>query len=67
MHRKPNIQFKFKHNDGTVTDDKEIISESLNQFFINIGPTLVKSIPCINKPPLGSMWDMIMNLYIYNP
>ena len=67
MHRKPNIQSKFKHNDGTVTDDKEIISESLNNFFINIGPTLVKSIPCINKPPLGSMRDMIMESIYLQP
>ena len=47
-HRKPNIQYKFKLNDGTVTDDKKYISESFNNFFINIGPTLAKSISWIN-------------------
>ena len=36
------------------------ISESFINVFLNIGPTLAKSIPCINKSPLGSMGDMIM-------
>ena len=32
-HRKSNIQCKFKLNNGTVTDDKKVISESFNNFF----------------------------------
>ena len=59
-HRKPSIQSKFQLNDGTVSDDKKMITESFNNFFINIGPTLAKSILCINKSPLASMGDMVM-------
>ena len=64
-HRKSNIQCKFKLNNGTVTDDKKVISESFNNFFINIGPTLAKSIPFIDKSPLNSMGDRILgSLYL---
>ena len=64
-HRKSNIQCKFKLNNGTVTDDKKIISESFNNFFINIGPTLAKSIPFIDKSLLNSMGDRILeSLYL---
>ena len=31
-------------NDGSITDDNRVISESFNNFFINIGPILAKSI-----------------------
>ena len=54
-------------NDGTITDDKEIISKSFNNFFIIIGPTLAKSIPCINKSPLGLMGDIIMESIYLQP
>ena len=64
-HRKSNIQCKFKLNNGTVTDDKKVISESFNNFFLNIGPTLAKSIPFIDKSPLSSMGDRVMeSLYL---
>ena len=64
-HRKSNIQCKFKLNNGTVTDDKKVISESFKKFFINIGPTLAKSIPFIDKSPLNSMGDRILeSLYL---
>ena len=40
-------------------------SESFNNFFINIGPTLAKSIPFIDKSPLNSMGDRILeSLYL---
>ena len=32
-HRKPIIQFKFRLNVGSITDDKKVISESFNNFF----------------------------------
>ena len=36
-----------------------------NNFFINIGPTLAKSIPFIDKSPLNSMGDRILeSLYL---
>ena len=42
-------------NDGSITDDKRVISESFNIFFINIGPILAKSIPITKKSPINSM------------
>ena len=66
-HRKPSNQSKFQLNDGTVIDDKKLITESFNNFFINIGPTLAKSIPCINKSPLASMGDMVMESIYLQP
>ena len=66
-HRKPSIQSKFQLNDGTVIDDKKLITESFKNFFINIGPTLAKSFPCLNKSPLASMGDMFMESIYLQP
>ena len=64
-HQKSNIQCKFKLSNGIVTDDKKAISESFNNFFIIIGPTLAKSIPFIDKSLLNSMGDRILeSLYL---
>ena len=50
--KKPVCQSKFKLNTGEVTDDKFIISKRyFNDFFINIGPSLSKSIPHVNCLP----------------
>ena len=44
---------------------KKVISESFNNFFINIGPTLAKSIPFIDKYPLNSMENRLLeSLYL---
>ena len=49
--KKPHIQGRFKIGENLITSDKELISNKFNDFFINIGPTLAKSIPCVNKSP----------------
>ena len=36
-------------SDGSVTENKQIISENFNDFFVNVGPTLAKCIPKIDK------------------
>ena len=38
-----------------MTSDKRLISEKFNDFFVNIGPTLAKRIPIIDKSPLSYM------------
>ena len=42
-----------------ITSDNELISNKFNDFFINIGPTLAKSIPRINKSPLSYLGNRL--------
>ena len=51
--QKTHIQGRFKIGKKLITSDNELISNKFNDFFINIGPTLAKSIPRINKRPVG--------------
>ena len=39
------VQSKFRLPDGSVTENRSLISEKFNDFFINIGPNLAKKIP----------------------
>ena len=50
--QKPHIQGRFKIGENLITSDNELISNKFSEFFINIGPTLAKSIPHVNKSPL---------------
>ena len=50
--QKPHIQGRFKIGENLITIDNELISNKFNDFFINIGPSLAKSIPHVNKSPL---------------
>ena len=38
-------QSQFKLSDGTITNDKYMICEKFNEFFVSIGPNLAKKIP----------------------
>ena len=51
--QKPHIQGRFKIGENLITTDNELISNTFNEFFINIGLTLAKSIPHVNKSPLS--------------
>ena len=57
--KKPHIQGRFKIGENLITSDKELISNKFNDFFINIGPTLAKSIPCVNKSPLSYLGNRL--------
>ena len=46
--RNPRFQGWFKIGDNLLTTDNELISNKFNDFFINIEPTLAKSIPHVN-------------------
>ena len=57
--KKPHIQGRFKIGENLITSDKELISNKFNDFFINIGPTLAKSIPCVNESPLSYLGNRL--------
>ena len=42
---------RFKLSDGSITNDKQLISDKFNDFFINVGPNLAKRIEKQNKNP----------------
>ena len=48
-------------------DDKKSYPSHLTTLSINIGSTLSKSIPCINKSDLGSMGDIVMESIYLQP
>ena len=59
-------QNKFVISDETITTDKELIVEKFNDYFVNIGPTLAKSIPNVNKTPSEYMTnEIIHSLFLF--
>ena len=63
--QKPHIQNRFKIGDNLITSDKNIICNRFNDFFVNIGPTLAKSIPKINESPLSYIGNrLIESIYL---
>ena len=65
--KKPVCQSKFKLNTGEVTSDKFIISKQFNDFFINIGPSLSKSIPHVNCLPQHYMGEAVKECLFLDP
>ena len=66
IHRnqKPHIQNRFKIRDNLITSDKNICNRC-NDLFVNIGPTLAKSIPKVNESPLSYMGNrLIESIYL---
>ena len=41
------IQERFKLSDNTITNDKRVVAENFNDFFVNIGNNLAKRIPIV--------------------
>ena len=55
----------FKIGGYLITSDKNIICNRFNDFFVNIGPTLAKSIPKVNESPLSYMGNrLIESIYM---
>ena len=52
-------QKTIKHNDGSITDNKQVISDRFHDLFVNIGPTLAKAIPQVRNQPVSFMGDII--------
>ena len=65
--RKPVYQSKFKPKSGEVTTDKYVISKQFNDFFINIGPSLAKSIPQVNILPQNFMGEAVKECLFLDP
>ena len=63
--QKTHIQGRFKIGKNLITSDNELISNRFNDFFINIGPTLAKSIPHKNKSPSSYLGNRLTeNIYL---
>ena len=45
------INRRFKLSDGSITNDKKLIDNKFNDFFINVGPNLANRIERQNKNP----------------
>ena len=65
--RKPVCQSKFKLKSGEVTTDKYVISKQFNDFFINVGPSLAKSIPQVNILPQNFMGEAVKECLFLDP
>ena len=62
-----NKQTKFMLSDGSVTDDKQMVAEKFNEFFVNVGPNLAKKIPEQKQNPLDFLKNMISNTIYLSP
>ena len=62
-----NKQIKFMLSDGSVTDDKQMVAEKFNEFFVNVGPNLAKKIPEQKQNPLDFLKNMISNTIYLSP
>ena len=51
--QKPHTQSRYIIEDNLVILNKNIICNRFNDFFVNIGPKLAKSITIVNKSPLS--------------
>ena len=60
-------QSEFKLSDGTITTDKQNICENFNNFFVNIGVKLAKSIPIQKTKPSNYLRDLITNSIVLEP
>ena len=60
-HKKSQVQSKFKLCDGSITNDKQLISNQFNEYFIGIGPSLAKKIPKQVNTPLSFMGNQLLN------
>ena len=60
--KNPVHRTKFKLSNGSVTTDKMSVSEHFNDFFINIGPNLAKSIPHVKRMPMSYLGDALQEI-----
>ena len=57
--KNPVHRTKFKLSNGSITTDKMSVSELFNDYFINIGPNLAKSIPHVKRMPMSYLGDAL--------
>ena len=52
---------------GTLTSDKTLISNGLNEYFVNVGPSLARDIPTNNIDPLSFLQGDFPNSLFLDP
>ena len=63
--QKAQVQTTFRLNDGGIISDKSAIANRFNEFFTNVGPTLAKCIPKVDKEPKSYLCKRIQeSLYL---
>ena len=67
LNKRKRVQDKFKLHDDTLTENKVTISESFNQFFVNIGPNLAKGMSNQTTTPESFMGGKVSNLIFLEP
>ena len=67
QNRRNRIQDKFKLSDGSVTTDKQEISDKFNEYFINVGPNLARKIPTQNKSPTDYLTKRETEILLLRP
>ena len=65
--KKRSAQTQFKLSDNTITSDKLLISETFNDFFINVGPNLAKSLKNVNRKPKFYLEEPLINTMFLAP
>ena len=64
--KRSNISDKFAIN-NVISEDKKVISESFNKFYVNIGSNLAKMIPPDNRSPTSYILDNNPYSILLNP
>ena len=65
--KNPVYRTKFKLSNGSITTDKMSVSAHFNDFFINIGPNLAKSIPHVKRMPMSYLGDALQKTIFFEP
>ena len=65
--QKAQIQTTFRLNDGGIISDKSAIAYRFNEFFTNVGPTLAKCIPKVDKAPKSYLCKGIQESFYLAP
>ena len=60
-------QTKFKLSNDQVTSDNHVISEKFNDFFVNIGPNLAKSLKTTDTTPQFYLKQPLFNFLTLDP
>ena len=60
-------QTKFKLSDGKIVSDRTTISKHFNEFFLNVGPNLAKTIPKMDTDPKFYMGESIKKSLFLEP
>ena len=65
--KSPLYQTKFKLSDGRIVSDKTTTSKHFNEFFLNVGPNLAKTIPKMDTDPWDYMGESIKESLFLEP